>query len=278
MGRDKETWDRECQVVICNDEHDNDSDVDIDIEDPSDCIFQDGNTPPEAQDLTFQQTGGCEERPVVRLSWTYYDENNDPVGEDPQTMYEVQVATDSAFNNLVISGEQTSGSNSVDYSTLEYGTQYWWQVRVKDSNDAWGDWTTGASFDAEEWPHPQFNYRVSQWGGEEWGEFGSWQGCNYTYQSGPCTTLVDNHQLKLGFQNTTENCPNGCDYTWYFGDGDTSSAENPPDHTYPLNNTYNLKLEARDSANPDHECYQTMVIELGAGDVNPPEWREIAPF
>ncbi len=272
-----ETWDRVCNVVICTDGHNNDLQDGIDIEDDSDCETE-TNSDPEARDLELQQTGGCEEFPVFTLSWTYYDSNNIPAGSDPQTKYEVQVAADNGFNNLVKFGEQNSANNFVEYSDLEYDTQYWWRVMVEDSNGGRSEWASGGDFTLNKWPWPQFDYQISQKvSEEEWGEWGAWQSCNYTYQTGPCTAIEDVYDLKLGFNNTTQNCPNGCNFTWNFGDDDSSNAENPPDHIYPLGDQYTLVLQAEDKDNPDHACFQDMVIELGAGAQEPPKWREIPP-
>ncbi len=267
---DHETWEKICEVVICNDDHDNDEDGPVDIEDKTDCEIKAENTPPKAEDLTVQQTGGCEEKPEVKLSWTFKDDDEG----DNQQGYEVEVEDDDG--NIKKEGMVDSPFNYVEYSDLEYG-DYLWRVRVSDGKD-WGPWALKKEFALEKWPWPQFDYRIFQKiSGEDWGEPSAWYSCNYNHQTGPCTTIEDVYDLKIGFNNTTQNCPNGCDFLWDFGDGDDSVDRNPPDHVYPANDRYTLNLKAQDKENPARECFQEMDIDLGGEPLEPPKWREITP-
>jgi len=205
----------------------------------------DDNNPPKAEELNWEQTGGCEEYPAVELSWTYVDEDNDPLGEDPQAEYEIDI------NGVIYSGQT---NNSKEIFDLDYNTTY--------------------SF--EKWPWPQFGYEYYQEEEGEWVSQGSGF-CQYTNQTGLCTTLEEDYKMKMEFANTSLNCgPNGdqCSYEWAFGDGNTSLLKDPPEQIYPLNKKYTLVLWAE---NDSGKCYQDMKIDLGGEAAKPPKWWEITP-
>lgn len=72
--------------------------------------------------------------------------------------------------------------------------------------------------------------------------------------------------------NTTDvsfnnNSIHGSTYHWNFGDGQTSTLENPI-HTFPINDTYYVELIAVDSCDSDTITYQVLVDNLGINSIS----------
>ncbi len=73
----------------------------------------------------------------VRLSW------NIPDNTDESTEYEIIVATDSSFTNIVLS--DTLRDTSLVAGQLGNSLTYYWKVRAK-NKAGWGPWSTAGSF------------------------------------------------------------------------------------------------------------------------------------
>ncbi len=56
-----------------------------------------------------------------------------------KTEYQVQIANDENFNNLVV--DQNITAEQFNYNSLSHFTYYWWKVRAKDPSNIYGDWS-----------------------------------------------------------------------------------------------------------------------------------------
>lgn len=77
------------------------------------------------------------------LSWSYNDNNGNAVY--PQSHFQVQVATDEAFEDVAVDSTQVAGSGTswaAPDTLVTSGQDYWWRVRVKDGH-GWSDWAVG---------------------------------------------------------------------------------------------------------------------------------------
>lgn len=63
------------------------------------------------------------------------------------------------------------------------------------------------------------------------------------------------------FTFTNESTGSNLTYEWTFGDGQTSTATNPPPHTYTQKGKYHVELKARDAGG----CVQTFSMEVNVG-------------
>ena len=134
------------------------------------------NQPPTATNLdrTLSWCNVAPSKGLAGLSWTYNDPDN-----NSQSQYQLQVATDVGFNNRAIdciinqsvaSGQKGSSALSVVSSpanvcndggelggrTLEisYNNNYFWRLKVKDSQGDWSDWANGLNFTAPSHAYP----------------------------------------------------------------------------------------------------------------------------
>lgn len=104
----------------------------------------------------------CSDSLHPTLNWDYSD--GDSGG------YEVQIATDSGFSNVIL--DYTSDiDNSTSYHPspgcppfsnaecdLSYGNTYYWRVKAKNQDDVWSDWSDVDSFTTPDhkFPEPDF--------------------------------------------------------------------------------------------------------------------------
>jgi len=105
----------------------------------------------------------------IILNWDYSDPN-----KDPQAAYEIWVDDDpsfsgSKFNHIAPSTAPSDStvSYALDLSqdeegdwlaNLDWGTTYYWKVRVKDSSGSWSEFSSTSSFTtpAHAYPYPDF--------------------------------------------------------------------------------------------------------------------------
>ncbi len=88
-----------------------------------------------------------ESRNTSEVNWVYSDTTN------PQTGYEVQVATDDKFLNIKETfvapvNTDVSKTRSLDVSDLDPNTKYYYQVKTQKQNGVWGEYTSCTSVPA----------------------------------------------------------------------------------------------------------------------------------
>ena len=80
------------------------------------------------------------------------------------------------------------------------------------------------------------------------------------------------NQLTVDFSNSSTN---STEYLWFFGDGDSSSLENPQ-HTYITSGQYFVSLNAIDCGQFDSKL-DTVIFSLGINDLEPEEKTKVYP-
>lgn len=120
------------------------------------------NFKPTVINLNYNQGNYCLDATALRgiFSWAF----SDPDPTDSQTAYQVQVATDAGFGNIVSdSNKVVSISNT--YSPLSplpsYNTAYFWRIKLWDSLDLASDWVaSSSSFSTplHAYPKPAFSF------------------------------------------------------------------------------------------------------------------------
>jgi len=217
----------------------------------------------------------CDFSPIGRIGfeWVYQDD-----GGDQQGQYNLQIATDSGFNNLVVDavvnqsvspGSKGSSAVSVKQTPsgsldIAYGDSYWWRVRVKAAtgNPNWSDWKSGPSFStpSNPYPNPSFTWNPIEPPAEVE------------------VTFTDNSFCYTG----VDNCKNDAN-TSYEWDFDYDGSFDPTDwtkgdtvYTYLITGNYTVKLGVTDIIDGiGRTCYQeedlTATLPL-------PTWKEIVPF
>ena len=160
--------------------------------------------------------------PPVILSWTFSDVD----ATDSQTAYQVQVATNSGFGagSLLVDTKKVLSANS-EYSPLSllFNTRYYWRVMVWDALDDSSSFAEGTSFIT---PIHAFPFSDFIW-----------------------TPLFPLPDEEIQFQDATIFAPGSFNQSWLwsFGDGTTSSLQNPT-HTYAVSSPYLVGLRATDDA------------------------------
>jgi len=81
---------------------------------------------------------------TARANWSY----SDPEG-DVQTYAQVQVATDTGFNNIVFSNGQAGAATNMTISGLAHSTTYYPRVKVWNNENGEGQWVNGAAFNTK---------------------------------------------------------------------------------------------------------------------------------
>ena len=183
--------------------------------------------------------------PPIILSWDFDDPN---LPGDSQTAYRVQVDTSSDFSSPVVdSGEVASSGTSFVPIGLLYNTTYWWRVMVWDESDDSSVWATGSSFTTPLHSYPKSSF--------------SWD------------PLFPETEEEIQFSDETifDALSVGKSWSWAFGDG-TSSSEQNPMHIYPDTLSYPVDLTATDDIG---SCTSSQIIRVL---IPLPEWLEISPF
>ncbi len=115
---------------------------------------------------------GLRKKGAITFYWTY-----DAGNTSSASSYDLQIATDSAYNNVVIDrtdipqvlspGEQGSSLIYINHPAeegeqLQYDTPYYWRVRVKDSEGIPSDWLVDINNPITTEPYP-WPYTVFDW-------------------------------------------------------------------------------------------------------------------
>lgn len=278
-----------CAVDICNDGWDNDELNDgIDANDPTECVQ---NHKPRVTELELREVENCfDSNPTISFLWRYEDDDNIPIGKDPQSKYEIGIFQKIGNQEQLIAtfdGDKCqldpifgTGKCWTDYTGLNFATKYSsWKIRVRDSKGAWSDWASSGEFETNPAPpYPDFI----------WDKDSADSGEKITFTN-VTPNIVGGAPPQRGCFN-----PNGCDYTWIFDGGDPNSAgpEGPGQQhtitfTEPIKfketstkkgNTKRIDLTATDQWNGvNRSCTVTAGITPGASRKRI-KWREISPF
>ncbi|MFH1714326.1 MAG: LamG-like jellyroll fold domain-containing protein, partial [Candidatus Nealsonbacteria bacterium] len=135
---------------------------------------------PEIQNLNYSSPTTCSyEMSIPIFSWDYSDEDDVPLGTDPQTIYQIRIDNDSTFgvdanDDPILDGDEYRCSGSLCEVTTpvhsfspqpaewiswtDYGQTYYWKARVKDSNGKWSSWSSSVSFITQAHPYSEPNF------------------------------------------------------------------------------------------------------------------------
>jgi len=201
--------------------------------------------------------------------------------EETSYGYAVEIYSDVDLNNLVYqyeAGDSEATSHHPDYDAgnchvddngyqntgvcdLEYSDQdYWWRVKVKDSEGQWGSWSAAVEFTVENdhhWPEPGFSFLPDPSHIEE--------ETNFTDES----TAYGGSSLSnwLWILSGTE----GIDYNYV---NDTTDESQNPDIIFVNADEYSASLDVWDSSGYG-PCRLTQSVSVDeASDL---EWREVSP-
>ncbi|MFH1429061.1 MAG: PKD domain-containing protein [Candidatus Margulisiibacteriota bacterium] len=209
--------------------------------------------PNTSTNVTATQPNYCVSGPAVTVSWTY----SDPAGS-PQSAYQVQITDTGNFNNPMFdSGKRVFNSNSftTDQGILQFNTTYKARVRVWNSYDvvsAWSD--SSSSWKTPSYAYPQVNF--------------TWTANSISENPSPPLSKP----VQFTDQTVFNGNPNGRRWSWTFGDGTSSTLQNPS-KTYTAEGTFYVTLTATDNTN--QSCSKTrgpLIIQKPI-----PRWREVAP-
>ncbi|OGM98255.1 MAG: hypothetical protein A2915_04020 [Candidatus Yanofskybacteria bacterium RIFCSPLOWO2_01_FULL_41_34] len=222
--------------------------------------------PPTTSNITITEPDYCVSGSAVTVGWSYSD-----LAGSPQSAYQVQITDTGNFNNPVLdTGKIISGSSAyfTGQGVLEFNTTYKARVRTWSGYDAISGWAN--------------SYTTCNGPGCGGGGSGSWKTPSYAYPqvdfSWTANGVQNNPSPPLNklvqFTDTTvfNGNSNGREWSWTFGDGGSSTTQNPS-HTYVTEGSYYVTLTATDNA--DQTCIKTkgpLIIQKPI-----PKWREIAP-
>jgi len=173
------------------------------------------NTKPEAINLKDNNSTAdyCfVSAPPIILSWEF----SDPDPGDVQTAYQVQIGNNDT-------GKVASGNTEYAPTGLSYNTTYSWRVKVWDLLDDSSSWANGTPFTTPVHAYPQPGF--------------TW------------IPLFPSPGDPIQFQDETVFAPGSFNQSWLwsFGDGTTSSQQNPA-HTYEENGAYVVALSSSDDS------------------------------
>jgi hypothetical protein len=208
------------------------------------------------------------------FQWSPYSDQDDvPPGADPQTFTEIKIYGETTLDETIpcpCSNNYSPPSGWIT-SNLLWGESYSWQVRVKDSNDNWSEWSDLNSFTMPDhaFPWPDFSHTPQN------PSVG--QVVTFTDKS-KCYSSIDEYDCKYGGVSIQ--------YAWDF-DYDT-----PPDFTDSYNKGdatttysqlktpgYEVRLKITDNTlfGPDNYCIGKGDSPVGIG-LPLPKWKEVPPI
>lgn len=145
--------------------------------------------------------------------------------------------------------------NSVSGALL-YNHDYYARFRVQASDGAWSQWAYSGVYrkTGHPGPYPEFTFSPSN----------------------PAVNAT------VTFTNTTSHCYDNSgevpctSFAWDFGDGTTSTMQNPPTDSYTTPGTKSVMLKAYDS--PSNFNSITKIITVGGSNSSLPSWKETSPY
>jgi len=205
---------------------------------------------------TYSVPNYCESGPGGYIAWAY----SDPAGS-PQTAYEIQITNTGNFNNPIYNSTDYFGSripsssrvHSIPTGVLDWNTTYKARVRVWNSYGSPSEW----SGDTNSWKTPSYAY----------------PNVIPPYQF----TLLPTHPQQNKVVQFTDHTvfgggnENSRQWSWIFGDGATSTQQNPT-HTYSIIGNFTVIETVTDAANQTCSYSQSINIQLPV-----PVIKEVAP-
>ena len=204
--------------------------------------------PNDPANVTVTPPDYCISGPAATIGWTY----SDPSGS-PQSAYEVEIDDQGSFGSPEVdSGKVNSGSTAyfTGQGYLQFNTTYKARVRVWNSYGQVSGWTESGSFKTPNFAYPQVNF--------------TWSPPN----PGKGSPVQFTDQTIFSPQSNSNNH----EWGWMFGDGGTSTQQNPS-YAYNSEGTFYVTITATDSQN--QSCSRTrgpLIIQKPI-----PKWREVAP-
>ena len=206
---------------------------------------------------------------IPTFYWTY----SDPEG-DPQAGYQIRIDNDSDFSSPE-PDEFTDSKDSPSHSYtplptpwgnwMNWNTDYWWVVKVKDNQGNWSDWSDPTQFTTplHAGPWPEFTPSPNR------------------VSLNQVVTFEDSSKCYTSPGNVEYNCRDlAVSYEWDF-DYIEPTFTIPADSTTKGNATtaysdlgnYKVKLRITDDIDTCYSETENLTVTLPL-----PEWREIAPF
>ncbi len=237
--------------------------------------------PSEYQPTGVSWSGECAyDISIPTFHWTYYDQDG-----DPQAQYQIRIRNSSNFpidgsgnpilqeDEFKCSGQVCSGYiQSTSFSLppadwiswASHNANYYWTVRVKDSNETWSEWSDPLSFSTplHTYPQPDFIHGPQN---PVAGEEVAFLDLSVCYDSG----------------NNAYNCQENVNnrYLWDFGDEIFCDSNTNPEcrgdvtHSYAVQGNYTVTLQITDNVGTCQSNGDTpFSIKLPL-----PEWREVPP-
>ena len=219
--------------------------------------------PPTISLVTVTEPDYCVSGPAITVSWTYSDPSS-----SPQQSYQVQIDNNDSFNSPEIdTGKIDSSSNSwfSGQGQLVFGERYRARVRVWNSADLASGWEPstvcfgpGCDGASGRWRTPEQAYPQTDF--------------IWSVDGVPGGSPAINESVDFTDQTVFSGNPGGREWDWLFGDGGSSSSQNPS-HTYVTEGNYFVTLTATDDE--DQPCSKVkgpLIIQKPI-----PEWKEVAP-
>jgi len=221
--------------------------------------------------------------PYVELSWSFDD--IDDIDGDKQFAYEVEIFSDpDCDNDSLVSrsndpdlthpdayslGDSNNYNPGLPDVPLSFNTDYYWKVRVWDSQGVISDWSEPSSIKTPIHAAPNPSFELS----------------NLNPSLGEVVEFQDNSLCYTTSSDDAVSCESldEIEYEWDFGDGATSSTQGTVSHTYLDSEQYNITLSVTDKSfltDPiiGHNIDCTSESQRINITQPLPKWQEIAPF
>jgi len=201
--------------------------------------------------LTNESGDYCAFKLQPTFSWKFID-----TPDDEQTAYQVQIATDNNFSNIIYdSGKIISNSNTYRVSAppngLNYDTTYYWRVKVWDKTGLASDWASSSFKTLAE--HPTIDFSWQYQGKDESGGFN--------------VEFFNNSYMPSGTSTAS--------WLWSFQDGNPSSSYDfEPKPWVTFNSSGEKKVSLTGTDKNGTTCTKSKTINI---EFPKPKWKEILP-
>ena len=196
----------------------------------------------------------------INLSWDY----NDPEGT-PQSAYQIQIATDSGFSNIIYNTGQVSSSGNNHWlqpaigagGPLSYGQTYYWRVKVWDQDNQASEWSASncpyvITLNQDETTQTTTCFRTASH---------AWPEVSFSFEPDPPT--VDE---VINFSGEATPYGGASITSWYW----TFAPDGNPYHastqnvqvTFPTDGDKNVTLQVTDSSNYTCQEEETINVKL----------------